>query len=567
MKQIIQLFVETVSDIYDQKVEVELSRPDAQFGDLSTNVALKLAKSLGQSPRDVAQKIVDHLSEKSDLINQLDIAGPGFINIWLTDKVLLSNLVEPEKDSLDNPMKGKKVLVEYSDPNPFKPLHAGHLYTTLVGDVIARLVEQSGAEVIRLNYGGDVGPHVAKTMWAIFQEFGGEKPEQLAKIKPEDRSGWLGDRYVQGNNAYEEDETSKEQILAINKRVYELHSKDDKTSDFAKIYWECRGWSYDYLKQLYEQLEVKPFDRFIPESEVFQIGLDTVRSQLAKGVYEESDGAVVYKGEDKGLHTRVFINSQGLPTYETKDVGLIQVKWRDYHFDRSIMITASEQSQYMQVVLASIAEYEPEIVSRTEHLTHGVVKLAGGVKMSSRKGNIVSAIDIINSANQEASKQPNAVSQETVLAAIKYAFAKNKIGGDIVYSPEESIALEGNSGPYLQYAHARAAAILRKANVTSADLEQKLSADTDQELDKAERSLVLALGQYRGVLANATAELAPHLITNYIYELAQEFNRFYENAKVIGSDRQDFRLALVSKYAQTLKDGLSILGISAPDEM
>lgn len=572
MNQIASLIHLSVKELFDIDVSVELSRPDPNFGDLTSNIALKIAKQVSKSPPDVAKKLAEALTDKSELVSKIEVAGPGFLNLWLTDSALLDNLKDQQVEQINS---GKKILVEYSDPNPFKPLHAGHLYTTLVGDTIARLIERSGAEVIRLNYGGDVGLHVGKAMWGILKSLGGEKPEELSKIQPKKRAQWLGERYVEGSSAYEDNEQDKAEIKSINKRVYQLHSEDDRTSAFAQIYWECRAWSYDYLRQLYSELEVEEFDRFIPESEVFRLGLDTVLSQLTKGVYRKSEGAIVYKGEDNDLHTRVFVTSEGLPTYEAKEVGLLLLKWQDYQFDQSIMITANEQVQYMQVVLASVDEFEPQIVERTKHIAHGVVKLTGGVKMSSRKGSVVTANDIISSASEAAKMSQNDVSANSVLAAIKYAFTKNKIGGDVVYSPEESIALEGNSGPYLQYAHARAASIIAKRmNKDSTDqVKQKSPKELvftlaeGQQLDKNERRLVAKLGEYSDVLSSAIAELAPHLINSYIYELAQEFNRFYENSRVIGSDKQTFRLALVAQYADTLKDGLSLLGIDAPDEM
>ena len=570
MNQIASLISLSVKDLFEIETQVELTRPDPNFGDLTSNVALKIAKQVSKPPRDVASVLAEALSNKSELVSKIEVAGPGFLNLWLTDSALLDNLKEQQVEQINS---CKKILVEYSDPNPFKPLHAGHLYTTLVGDTIARLIERSGAEVIRLNYGGDVGLHVGKAMWAILKQIDGENVDDLAKIQPEQRAQWLGERYVEGSSAYEDNQQAKAEIISINKRVYKVHNEDDKTSAFAKIYWECRAWSYDYLRQLYAELEVEEFDRFIPESEVFRVGLDTVLSQLKKGVYQESEGAIVYRGEEKDLHTRVFINSEGLPTYEAKEVGLLLLKWRDYQFDQSIMITANEQVQYMQVVLASVAEFEPMIVERTKHIAHGMVKLSGGVKMSSRKGSVVTAKDIISSASEAAKNSSNDVSQNSVLAAIKYAFTKNKIGGDVVYSPEESVALEGNSGPYLQYAHARAASIIAKRSKTGNDnlVEQKsvheLALGEDQQLDNSERRLVAKLGEYSEVINTAIAELSPHLINSYIYELAQEFNRFYENSRVIGSDKQNFRLALVAVYADTLKDGLSLLGIDAPNEM
>ncbi|MFT4532191.1 MAG: arginyl-tRNA synthetase, partial [Candidatus Saccharimonadales bacterium] len=443
----------------------------------------------------------------------------------------------------------------------FKPLHAGHLYTTLVGDVISRLVENAGAETVRINYGGDVGLHVAKSMWAIMQYVGGEYPEKITEIAEADRATWLGDRYVEGNNAYSESEMAKSEIIAINKRVYSLHTEQDKESGFAQIYWLCRGYSYEFFKKLYADLHVKPFDRYIAESEVTPLGITTVNKQLEKGVFERSNGAVIFDGEKHGLHARVFINSEGLPTYEAKDVGLSLTKWADYKFDESIIITASEQEQYMQVVLKAIEQFAPDPSQRTKHLTHGLVKLQGGAKMSSREGNIVSAFEILEAAKQAGKESETATSEAIVLAAVKYAFFKARIGGDIAYDPAESIAMEGNSGPYLQYAHARARSILSK----SVSKAHKFSENI--KLEQYERSLARKLSEYSEVIANATNELAPHVVCSYLYELAQNFNRFYENSKVIGDDREELRIKLVFEYAETLKTGLALLGIEATDSM
>ncbi len=542
-------------ELFDVEVAVELTRPEEQFGDFSTNIALQLAGKLGKNPREVAQQLAGVLNDVAH-IAEISVAGPGFINLRLTDAAL-TQLADSEAPKS---LLGKKVVVEYSDPNPFKPLHAGHLYTTLVGDTIARLVENAGAETIRINFGGDVGLHVGKSMWAIINALGGEKPEKLADIPEGERAAWLGACYVAGNNAYEDDEIAKTEIVAVNKKVYALHDANDNSSPFAQIYWTCRQWSYEYFATLYKQLEVIPFDRYLPESEVTSLGLKTVREQLQNGVYSQSDGAVVFEGERFGLHTRVFINSEGLPTYETKDVGLSLTKWNDYGFDESIIITANEQAQYMQVVIKSIEQFAPEPAKRTKHLTHGVVKLAGGVKMSSRKGNVVTALEILDAARGAGEETGTNPSEETILAAVKYAFAKNRIGGDIAYDPKESIALEGNSGPYLQYAHARARSILSKSSAVSRQ-------PSAEHLEGDERSLLRKLGEYAETVEHATNELMPHHICTYLYELAQVFNRFYEKNRVIGDDRERLRLMLVVRYADTLKNGLELLGIHAPDTM
>lgn len=553
MKQVVtQLIAQAAKDEFGVDATIELTRPDEQFGDYATNVALQLSNQLSKNPREIAEALAGKLQH--EYIQSVAVAGPGFLNIVLTDAALVSALAS----ELQKPLQGKKVVVEYSDPNPFKPLHAGHLYTTLVGDTLARLIEHAGAHVTRLNYGGDVGLHVGKSMWAIIKALGGELPEKLSEIPEAERPAWLGARYVEGNNAYEDDETAKAEIVATNKRVYQLHTDNDHDSPFAHIYWTCRQWSYDYFSELYKQLQVVPFDRFIPESEVTQLGLNTVQEQQAKGVFVESDGAIVFAGEQFDLHTRVFINSEGLPTYETKDVGLSLTKWQDYHFDESVIITANEQAQYMQVVLAAIKQFAPEPAERTRHLTHGVVKLQGGVKMSSRKGNVVTALEILEAARLAGQESGTNPSEETILAAVKYAFAKNRIGGDISYDPKESIALEGNSGPYLQYAHARARSILGKASQPAGELVD-LTAD--------ERSMVRKIAGYNDAVELATNELMPHHICTYLYELAQKFNSFYEHNRVIGDEREAVRLTLVTRYADTLKSGLELLGITAPERM
>ncbi len=540
-----------------QPQNIVLERPDPQFGDYSLNVAMQLAKSLGRPPRDIAQDIVAEL-ESLDFVASVGVAGPGFINITLQDGLLWQQAQTPPAKVMED----LRVLVEYSDPNPFKPLHAGHLYTTLVGDVISRLIEAAGADTVRLNFGGDVGLHVARTMWAIIKHLGGEHVDQVEAVPMENRAAWMGERYVEGTNAYDDNEQAKVEIIATNKRVYALHTDNDTTSDFALIYWLLRANSYEFFKQLYRDLQVIEFDRFIPESEVTPLGIDTVREQLTAGVFTKSDGAVIFDGESHGLHTRVFINSEGLPTYEAKDVGLSLTKWQDYGFDESIIITDQTQRPYMQVVLKAIEQFAPEPAQKTRHLTHGTLKLSGGVKMSSRKGNILMADDILLAAQEAGSASGQAATRDIMLGAIKYAFLKNRVGSDIVYDPAESVSMEGNSGPYLQYAYARAQRILSKSDAESMELE-----NTSLVFDQQERLLARKLSEYAETIQLATIELAPHHVCSYLYELAQVFNRFYEQSRVIDDPRQDVRQALVQQYADTLRMGLNLLGIHAPDTM
>lgn len=559
MQEITATINQTIKDVFNLDITPEVTRPDEQFGDYATNVALQLAGRLGMSPRDVAGQLIQALGEKlGKAAKEISIAGPGFINIAMDDEALLQ-AANAAVSNKPQPLAGKIVIAEYSDPNPFKVLHVGHLYTSVVGYAISNLFETAGATVHRVNFGGDVGLHVGKTMWAILRALGGENPQKLDEIPTDERADWMAKCYIEGTSEYEESETAKAEIVTLNKRVYQLHAQNEYDSPFAQIYWACRQWSYDYFDAFYDRIGT-PFEKYYPESTCADLGLQTVREQLARGVYEDSDGAVVFKGETHGLHTRVFINSQGIPTYEAKDVGLIMRKWQDYHFDRSIVITGNEQEQYMAVVLKSLEQFAPELVKATSHLTHGLVKMKGGVKMSSRKGNILRAVDVLDAAHEANKIITGRDDERAVLAAIKYAFLKQRMGPDIIYNAEESVSLEGNSGPYLQYAHARARSILAKVE----DSEQAVLPDN---LETAERTLVRKITQYPEVIDKAVSELMPHHICTYLYELAQVFNRFYEHNRVVGDQREAERLTLVRLYANVLKDGLELLGIAAPDRM
>jgi arginyl-tRNA synthetase len=559
-----QIIADVVKDLFAVDTHVELTRPEEQFGDYATNVALQLGQQVGKNPREIGETLATKLRVAvAEQVSDISIAGPGFLNLKLHDSVLASAAKSKPARSLE----GKVIVAEYSDPNPFKVLHAGHLYTSIVGDAIANLLESAGGTVHRVNFGGDVGLHVGKTMWAIFHEAPGHTMSEedawgnIQDMKHDSlhsRARWMAARYTAGNDAYEDDAAAKQETVTLNKRVYQIHADNDQQSLFAQIYWTCREWSYEYFKSFYADIDIHEFERFYPESDTAPLGVKVVNEQLAKGVYEKSDGAIVFRGEPYGLHTRVFINSHGLPTYEAKDVGLSIKKWEDYSFDTSVIITGNDIVEYMKVVLKSIEQFAPELANRTKHLTHGQVKLQGGVKMSSRKGNVLLADDILEAANTAAKLLSGEASRTTSLAAVKYAFLKNRIGGDVIYEPEESVALEGNSGPYLQYAHARARSVLAKAVMSASEL---------SDLQPDERSLLRKISEYPEVVEKAVGELMPHHICTYLYELAQVFNRFYEHNRVIDDPRQIVRLQLVALYADKLNSGLTLLGIVAPERM
>ena len=566
MEQIHEQIKTTIKDLYGLDVAPDITpSPENIDADYSSNIALKLAKDLHKAPMEIANEIAHKISAK--------VSAPGFLNFTLPDEYLaaqIKNLSTNFRENISSDeYSGKTVICEFSDPNPFKVLHVGHLYTSIIGDSISRLFEYSGAKVIRANFGGDVGLHVAKTLYILEQKSPADFTiEDIAKC------------YVEGTAAYEDSEDAHARITELNKKIYQINSENFHDSKLAELYWKGRELSYDYFKDFYAQIGVH-FDKFYPESTVADLGLEKVKTELKKGVYEISDGAVIFNGEKFGLHTRVFINKEGVPTYETKDVGLIFTKWQDYHFDKSVVITGSEQLDYMKVVLKSVEQYSPDLVEKTTHLTHGLVKLPGNVKMSSRKGNFLKAIDVLNMVREELQSEYNSTDNTVALAATKYAFLKYKMGGHIIFDPKESVKMTGNSGPYLLYACVRAKKILASVNdafeehipqrgkygATEAHNDGPEGAFRKSIFTDAERNLAKKILEYKDTLKEAVAEMAPHKVASYLYELAQEFSRFYEHCPVSGSDREAERTELVKVYLDTMSHGLNILGINIPEEM
>lgn len=554
MKQTIQ---QIIKDLYDTEVGVVLTRPDAKFGDFSTNIALQLAGRLGENPRQIAETLAEKLRQDSRL-EAVEVAGPGFINLKLSSQSLLDSLDQQPPKLYD----GQKIVFEYSCPNAFKELHTGHLYQTIIGDILARLIERSGAQLSRTSFGGDVGLHVAKCLWGMVAALGGENPAGLSDIDPNpfERARWISSCYVAGAKAYEEDADVKQAIDNLNKTIYGFHAQQDHESPLAQIYWQTRQWSFDYFAAFYDMIKVDN-QHYYPESLTAEVGLKVVEEQLKKGNLKHSDGAVVFEGdESKHLHTRVFVTSQGLPTYETKDIGVIWKELEDYGFENRILITGNDQKEYMRVVFAAAEIFRPELTGMMTHLTNGTVKFGDGQKMSSRLGNVARAADVIEAVRQKVRKlvDNQDLVEGVTLGAVKYVFAKYKFGGNIAFDVDETVSLVGNSGPYLQYAHARARSILRKSSLKPSVLSEVLPED---------RALVKKIGEYSEVIEKSVRLLEVHHICNYLFELAQEFNRYYEHNVVIGSGNESHRLALVEKYADTLQAGLDVLGIVAPDKM
>ena len=579
--------------------------PENTGADFSTNLAMKLAKHLHKSPMEIAEDLRAVIKDC-----QVEIATPGFLNFTLPPAYWQKTLENLSEKSFEvTKFENQTILTEFSDPNPFKVLHVGHLYTSIVGDAISRLLENAGGNVKRLNFGGDVGLHVAKNLYILKDQ----NLEDYESATPSEKAELLGRCYVEGTRAYEDSSEAHQEITNLNKLIYQICENGPdfnyqtaelsspayvgfppaEVAHLARLYWWGREASYAYFTNFYQSLGLK-FDQFIPESTVAQLGKEKVLENTP-GTYEESDGAIVFKGEKFGLHTRVFINKEGLPTYEAKDVGLIFKKADTYHFDKSIVITGDEQKEYMRVVMKSIEQYAPDLIEKSTHLTHGLVKLPGMVKMSSRKGNFLRAVDVLQMVKDTLKSEYNSEDEKIALGAIKYAFLKSKLGGDIELDIKESVSMTGNSGPYLQYSAVRAKKILdnlqrsgdpRRAvegwsengvppeeafsegkNSLGVNFRDRAPKHPRGTSHFAELNLIKKLSSYESALAEATNDLAPHKLATYLYETAQEFSRFYENCPVTGSENEAERRLIVETYLKVITHGLNILGIEIPERM
>lgn len=552
---------------------ISLEHPeDLKNGDYSTNIALSIAKAVERNPVELAEKIVEQILRLNvdKNIEKVETAPPGFINFYLSRKFFSQSIEEilNQKDFGRNDyLSGKKIMVEYTQPNPFKPFHIGHLMSNAIGESISRLVEFSGAETVRANYQGDVGLHVAKAIWGLLDN---EKLQSKSGSHNLQATN-IGQAYAHGAGMYEVDEKVKKEIDEINKKIY-----DKSDSKINEIY----EWGFEVTMQafedLYKMLGTK-FDFYFLESQMADVGREIVENNIGK-VFEESDGAIVFKAEkynkegDPKLHTRVFITSQGLPTYETKELGLTEEKFKTKpDMDLSIVVTATEQMDYMRVVAKAISVIHPELENKMKHITHGMMRFADG-KMSSRKGNVVTGESLLNNARDAilekmtdrdfSNAEREKIASDVGVAALKYSILKQSIGADIIYDFDKSISFDGDSGPYLQYSHARANSILEKSKVENILPDFEI---LPEEVFEIERLLY----KFPEVVFRSASLYEPHHIANYLIEIARAYNSFYGNMMIVNKDDKTspYKIALSYAFVFIMKNGLHLLGIEAPTKM
>lgn len=559
-------------------------------GDLTTNIAMQISKEFGKSPMEVAQDIADRLNLGDDISN-VEVANPGFINFFLSEKALLGNisniLGKGEGAFQANKEKGKNLVIEYTDPNPFKTLHIGHLYTNMVGESFARLQGALGANVSRAIYQGDVGLHVAKTIYGLdmLLKEKGILFNSLKTYPLEEKVRLLGDAYILGFKYYDDikDEQTIEMVRKINLYIFSFFISSIPSQEYFKEfedmgikdwYFEGRQWCMEYFERIYARTGTK-FDYYFLESEMGEKGLEMVLNNTqpnGKQIFKRDNGAVIYEGDPKkGLHTRVFINKEGLPTYEAKEIALPLAKKEKVSYDESVVITANEQTTYFEVVLDALSQLEPELAKATKHFSHGMIKLPGAEKMSSRKGKIIEGEWLLNETrdkveslmqasgkyNEEDIKQ---ISDKIAVGAIKYAFLKVSVGKDVSFDFDIATSFDGDTGPYLQYVYARCNSILKDQNIQSPVVAKG-------ELNVSTKDLIRYLSKFNGVLLSSGIGYSPSTMCTYLFELGQLFNTFYQNVRVLDSEDKEFLLGVVKATADTMKYGLKVLGIETVEKM
>ena len=531
---------------------------EPNHGDYATNIALQCWQKDYSSAFDLATKIVNtwRSSGLPEYLAKIEIAQPGFINLWLSQDQLISHVmgVIKKKKTAKNQLK-KCLMVEFAHPNTHKQFHIGHLRNISLGEAICRLLQANGKNVCRVNYQGDIGLHVAKCLWGLLK---------LKKANPRSLSGkieLLGKAYVKGNKAYEEDEKAKVEIEMINVDIY--HQK----KEILKLWKETRSWSLAYFDQVYQRVGVK-FDRLYFESEAAQKGKEIVSRGLKKKIFQLSEGAIIFPGEKYGLHNRVFLNQKGLPTYEAKDLALAQKQMADFNPEKILHVVGPEQKGYFEVVFKALEEIDPRFKDKQHHLIYGWVRLKSG-KMSSRTGEVVLGEWLLNEVKKRLKKtyqMSEALAEKVAVGAVKYSMLKVSSLSDIAFDIDDSINLEGDSGPYLQYTYARCQSVLKKANFIFTIQDRNYSLNFKNE----EISLLRTIYQFDEVIQEAGEKFSPNLLCRFLFDLAQKYNLFYNRLPILKADNRelvDFRLFLTLAVGQILKNGLNLLGIETPERM
>jgi arginyl-tRNA synthetase len=560
------------------------------FAGSFTLVTFPFTKTLGKGPEQIGQAVGEWLVANEPAVKGFNVVK-GFLNLeiadaeWLRVFEQLRQLPDGAPVATGGP---QNVVVEYSSPNTNKPLHLGHLRNNFLGYSVAEILKATGATVTKANLVNDRGIHICKSMLA-YQQYGhGETPAE-AGIKGDHLAGKY---YVLFEKHYREQVKQLEvegvaADVAKRKAPMMLEAQDmllkweANDEEVVSLWKQMNGWVYEGFDATYKSIGVD-FDKFYYESQTYLLGKERVEEGLQKGVFfKKDDGSVWVDLQAEGLDEKLLLRADGTSVYITQDLGTAELKYQDFHYDLSVYVIADEQNYHMQVLKAVLAKLGKPYADAIYHLSYGMVDLPSG-KMKSREGTVVDADELVREV-VEAAKQATlekgkieGLSEEEAaqlfhmlgLGALKYYLLKVDPKKRMLFNPEESVQLQGDTGPFIQYSHARISSILRKAAELGITINEGFAAvDT---LQKTEQELIQTLANYPKVVAEAANSQSPAIVAQYAFDVAKAYNRFFTEVPIFPETnemKRAFRVALSAQTGRTIKASMGLLGIPVPERM
>ena len=592
-----------IKELYGQEVPdkmVQLQNTRSEFEGNLTLVVFPFLKMSKKKPEDTAKEIGDYLVENTDSVAKYNVVK-GFLNLSIASSawIGLLNTIHAdehfgEKTATDaSPL----VMIEYSSPNTNKPLHLGHVRNNLLGWSLAQIMAANGNKVVKTNIVNDRGIHICKSMLA-WQKWGnGETPETSGKKGDH----LIGDYYVAFDKHYREEVKSlKNQYMSegMDEETAEKQAKDDapliKEAHEMLVKWEqgdkevrslwekMNSWVYAGFDETYRALGVS-FDKIYYESETYLEGKAKVEEGLDRGLFfRKEDNSVWADLTNDGLDQKLLLRSDGTSVYMTQDIGTAQMRFKDYPIDKMIYVVGNEQNYHFQVLSILLDRLGFKWGKELVHFSYGMVELPNG-KMKSREGTVVDADDLIatmiadakqmsedkvNKLTDISEEEKNEIARIVGMGALKYFILKVDARKNMLFNPEESIDFNGNTGPFIQYTHARIRSILRKAEAEGFIIPQTL--ETDMPVNAKETDLIQKLNEYGAAVEQAGQNYSPSGIANYCYELTKQFNQFYHDFSILNADSKEektVRLVLAANVAKVIKNGMRLLGIEVPERM
>ena len=576
------------ADVEQGSLQVQVTRKEFE-GDY-TLVVFPLLKVSHSSPENTGKAIGEWLRE-----NVSEIAGyncvKGFLNISFSPLYWneLFNDILSDNDFGQLPSTGQNIMVEFSSPNTNKPLHLGHIRNNLLGDSVSRLLKACGNNVMKVTLVNDRGVHICKSMLAWLKEGNGITPENSGKKGDH----LVGDCYVAFNDIYKKEvdelvaggmtKDQAEKEAPSLKEAHEMLVKwEEGDKDVRELWKTMNGWVMDGFDKTYRELGIS-FDKTYFESETYLLGKELVQKGLDMGVFvKDPDGSVWCDLTADGLDRKLLLRSDGTSVYMTQDLGTAERRFSEYKLDSHVYVVGNEQNYHFQVLKLILGKLGFKWADDIFHLSYGMVELPEG-KMKSREGTVVDADDLLEQMYEEARKtseesgkladmsddEKAQLYRMIGLGALKYFIIKVDPKKTMLFNPKESIDFNGNTGPFIQYTHARIKSILRKAD------DQGISHKATDVLASIEPSaketrLIKLLSTYPAKVAEAGAAYSPAVIANYAYDLAKEFNQYYHDTRILQEEDQDvrrFRLVLIQTVAEVLVKAMDILGIQLPERM